>query len=198
MKVNIDRDTGQNMCLVVKKMVCCVTGHRSGGFPFSREEYALKYLVYMEQMRKQLLSLICEGYCSFYTGMAEGADLDFAKNILDLRDREEYDITLTAALPYPVRPVVLETEYQKMRDEILFSCDRVDVVSPQYHRGCMQKRNQYMVDRSDLVLAIWNGKQAGGTWNTIRYARSLGKEIRYIMLDEIGEELLHVPAWNDI
>ena len=180
-------------------MVCCVTGHRSGGFPFSREEYALKYLVYTEQIRKHLLSLICEGYCSFYTGMAEGADLDFAEIVLDLRDREEYDITLTAALPYPVRPVIRETDYHRKRDEILSDCDRVDVVSSQYHKGCMQKRNQYMVDRADLVLAIWNGKQTGGTWNTIRYARSRRKEIRYIMLNEIGEQLPEnlFMRWND-
>ena len=45
-----------------------------------------------------------------------------------------------------------------------------------------------MVDRSDLVLAVWNGKEQGGTWNTIRYARLKGKEIRYIMLNEIRAE----------
>lgn len=170
-------------------MVCCVTGHRSEKFPFPREEYAIKYMVYMERLQKEILSLICEGYCSFYTGMAEGADLDFAEVVLNLRDREEYDITLTAASPYPIRPVIRETDYQRTRDEILYRCNRIDTVSPKYHKGCMQKRNQYMVDCSDLVLAIWNGEQTGGTWNTIRYARSQGKRIQYIMLNEIGEEL---------
>ena len=170
-------------------MVCCVTGHRPGGFPFSREEYALKYMVYMERMRHEILSLICEECDTFYTGMAEGADIDFAETVLDLRDREEYDISLIAALPYPVRTVIRETDYHKTRNEILFRCDRTEIVSPKYDKGCMQRRNQYMVDRSDLVLAVWNGKEQGGTWNTIRYARSKGKEIRYIMLHEIGEEL---------
>ena len=42
-----------------------------------------------------------------------------------------------------------------------------------------------MVDRSDLVFAIWNGKEEGGTWDTIKYARSKGKEIRYLMLDTL-------------
>ena len=59
------------------------------------------------------------------------------------------------------------------------------VISERYFKGCMQKRNRYMVDKSDLVLAIWNGSETGGTWNTIKYARSKNKEILYIMLDEI-------------
>ncbi len=48
----------------------------------------------------------------------------------------------------------------------------------------MQKRNEYMVDKSNLVLAIWNGDKSGGTWNTIKYAMKKGKNIRYIMLNE--------------
>lgn len=49
----------------------------------------------------------------------------------------------------------------------------------------MQKRNEYMVDKSDLVFAIWNRERLGGTWNTIKYAVKKGKSIRYIMLNEI-------------
>lgn len=32
---------------------------------------------------------------------------------------------------------------------------------------------------ADIVLAVWDGKEWGGTWNTIKYARDKGKEIRY-------------------
>ena len=55
-----------------------------------------------------------------------------------------------------------------------------------YYRGCMHKRNRYMVDKADLVLAVWNGVCSGGTWETIKYARKNGKIIRYIMLNEIS------------
>ena len=52
----------------------------------------------------------------------------------------------------------------------------------------MQLRNQYMVDNSDLVLAIWNGKESGGTWNTIKYARKQGKKIQYLMLNDFEND----------
>ena len=42
-----------------------------------------------------------------------------------------------------------------------------------------------MIDKSDLVIAVWNGEEKGGTWDTIKYARENNKTIRYIMLNEI-------------
>ena len=169
-------------------MVCCVTGHRPNGFPFPREKNAKQYENYLYRLRREMELLYNKGYRSFYFGMAEGADLDFAEAVLDFRAGEKVAVTLHAALPYPARPHIRETKYNVKRDEILAQSDYVYVVSPQYDRGCMQRRNCYMVDHSDLVLAIWNGKEMGGTWNTIKYARSKGKNIRYIMLNEICEK----------
>ena len=40
----------------------------------------------------------------------------------------------------------------------------------------MQKRNRYMVDNSDIVIAVWDGTP-GGTENTVRYAEKLGRKI---------------------
>ena len=113
--------------------------------------------------------------------MAEGADTDFAKSVLFYRDVQRKNITLEAALPVPAHFHKNANE----RDHILLNCDFVTAVSEFYHGGCMQKRNCYMVDKSDIILAIWNGKDEGGTWNTIKYARSKGKNIRYIFLNEI-------------
>ena len=41
----------------------------------------------------------------------------------------------------------------------------------------MQIRNRWMVDNSDLVLAVFDGKKEGGTWNCVKYAKSKNKEI---------------------
>jgi hypothetical protein len=41
-----------------------------------------------------------------------------------------------------------------------------------------QKRNEHMVDLADEVICYWDGKEQGsGTWNTIKYARKVGKKV---------------------
>lgn len=44
----------------------------------------------------------------------------------------------------------------------------------------MQKRNEYMVDLADIVIAVWDGS-ASGTGNCVRYAERCGKQIIQIM-----------------
>lgn len=170
-------------------MICCVTGHRSPGFPFARNVSDVEYAFYIDRLYNEIQNLICEGYRDFITGMAEGADLDFARAVLYYKDIE-MDITLEAALPYPVTYPKNQSEYIEERNDILSVCDKKTVVSDHYFRGCMQKRNCYMVDKADIVLAIWNGKSAGGTWNTIKYARSKGKNIRYIMINDLSSDMI--------
>lgn len=44
-----------------------------------------------------------------------------------------------------------------------------------YNQECMQKRNVYMVDNCDMLLAVWDGT-IGGTANCVHYARSVDKK----------------------
>jgi uncharacterized phage-like protein YoqJ len=45
-----------------------------------------------------------------------------------------------------------------------------------YHPAKLQKRNEYMVDNSDIVIAVWDGSK-GGTANCVKYAEKLGRRI---------------------
>lgn len=40
----------------------------------------------------------------------------------------------------------------------------------------MQKRNEYMVNNSDYIIAVWNGKP-NSTGKTVKYAQSKGTKI---------------------
>lgn len=46
----------------------------------------------------------------------------------------------------------------------------------------MEKRNNYMVNKSDVVIAVWNGT-ASGTYNTIKLCKKNGKKLKVIKLN---------------
>ena len=62
--------------------------------------------------------------------------------------------------------------------KILARCSSVLTAHPHgYVPSCMQRRNELMVDDADLVLALWDGVEQGGTWNCIEYAGRVGKKV---------------------
>ena len=56
------------------------------------------------------------------------------------------------------------------------SADERVVLSQSYTPYCMQKRNQYMVDNSDIVIAYIR-RDVGGAFKTFSYAKSKNKQI---------------------
>lgn len=62
-------------------------------------------------------------------------------------------------------------------NDILSKADTVKLVSDEaYKPYLMQKRNEYMVDLADKVIAVWDGSKSG-TANCVRYAKKCGKDI---------------------
>ena len=50
-----------------------------------------------------------------------------------------------------------------------------------YTPGCMMRRNRYMVDRSNRLIALFDGNPGGGTCNTLLYA--IREALEVIQLD---------------
>ena len=44
----------------------------------------------------------------------------------------------------------------------------------------MYKRNQFIVDNSSVIVALWNGSPRSGTANTVNYAKKQGRKVRVI------------------
>ena len=125
-----------------------------------------------ELLRREILNAIGDGYSHFISGFAAGGDLLFADVVAELKER--YPITLEAAIPYPGRMKTPDETFQRL----IRCCDTVKIHSDSYFKGCYLRRNRYLVDQSQRVIAVYNGRPTGGTAATVRYAK--GKDVRVV------------------
>ena len=68
--------------------------------------------------------------------------------------------------------------------DMLFALAVIKLKQEEYKPYLMQKRNEYMVDQSDKVIAVWDGSKSG-TYNCIKYTKKQNKEIIVINPKEI-------------
>ena len=68
-------------------------------------------------------------------------------------------------------------------NDLLAHADLVVNVCDHYHNGVFQQRNVWMVDRSNRLIAYYNGAP-GGTRNTIEYAEKKGVEVEKYIIPE--------------
>ena len=160
---------------------CCCTGHRPKGFPFKYGVDTKRHNAYLQALTQKTELAITEyGITHFISGMALGADLDFAEAVLKLKDK--YPITLECAIPCPNQTLKWSDKDKLRYESILKRADRISIISERYAPECMLKRNRYMVDNSELIIAVFNGIEKGGTWYTINYARKTDTAIELIDL----------------
>jgi uncharacterized phage-like protein YoqJ len=114
----------------------------------------------------------------FYCGMARGIDTLAAQIVLGLREgTPELQLKLIAVCPHRDQAARWSADDKGMYAKLLILADEVVVLSEKYVPGCYHLRNRYMVDRSDVVIAGFDGVTPGGTAWTVAYARKKGRRI---------------------
>lgn len=150
----------------------CVTGHRPNKM-YGYNIYNEKWTNLKTKFKKLLIELGCK---HAWSGMALGVDMVFALAVIELK-AEGYDIKLHCAIPCKNHSCKWFKESVDLYNNILSKADEVALVSDEeYKPWLMQKRNEYMVDRSNKVIAVWDGS-SGGTCNCVKYAERCNKEI---------------------
>ena len=161
-------------------VTCCFSGHRPAKLPWGADENDPRCFDLKQELAARLQGIYEAGYRHFICGMAAGCDLYFAEAVLALRRRCP-EVTLEAAIPCDGQadswPAPLRLRYEAL----VADCDEVSLLQHTYTPGCMQRRNRYMVERSSLLLACYDG-QPGGTMNTILFARRRGCRVITIEL----------------
>lgn len=153
---------------------CCFTGHRPEKLDASEE--AVK-----AWLEEQIDQAIVDGYVTFICGCAMGVDLWAGEIVLRKREKNP-TIHLIAATPWPGFAGRWNEEWKMQYDNLLRQADLTVNVCDHYHQGVFQQRNVWMVDRSNRVIAYYNGT-AGGTKNTIEYAYK--KDIEVVQFDSL-------------
>ena len=151
---------------------CCFTGPRPE--KLNMLEFHIKIL-----LKAEIKRAISDGYVTFITGMDRGIDMWAAEIVLSLKKKNP-DIHLICALPHEDFEKRWSIEEQKKYAEINSEADIVRFINRDYFRACYQRRNEWMVDHSNRVIAAFNG-ELGGTKNTIDYANKCGIEVINIL-----------------
>ena len=155
---------------------CCVTGHRD--IPAEQIDYV------KDALRREIKKAISDGFTCFLSGFADSVDQYFAEIVVDLQ-KVNPALQLTAVLPYQKRLDSLRAREQTR--VLLDACTEVKVIREEYQPSVYSHRNRYLAENSDRVIAVYDGRENGGTVGTIRFAHVLKKELREI---PVGPEII--------
>lgn len=151
-----------------------VTGHRPdklGGYRECKMHSRVKEAI------REALKRLTPDYG--ITGMAQGVDQWFAEECLAL------GIPFIAAIPFKGQEKMWPTEAQLRYHELLGKAHAKETICLGGFAGWkMQKRNEWMVNQSHEVLAVWDGS-SGGTANCVAFAEKLGRPIHRINPKEL-------------
>ena len=151
------------------------TGHRPnklGGYDESVE----KIVDIKNALLYKIIIAYEKGYTNFISGMAIGVDTWGAEAVIKLKN-ELPNITLTSAIPFDGQADRWPVQTSKRYYNILDNADTIHYVCDAgYATWKMQRRNEWMVDNSNLVIAVWDGT-SGGTGHCVEYAKSKECEI---------------------
>lgn len=145
----------------------CFTGHRP-------EKLFQPESVVKDNLEREIKAALADGMNVFISGMARGVDIWAAEIVLKLRKKNP-EIKLICASPFEGFEESWKADWQKRYTAIIEAADLVRFICPGYSRACFQIRNEWMVDHSARVIAVYNG-EPGGTRNTIEYAKRKGIE----------------------
>lgn len=162
----------------MRNNTCCFSGNRSDKLPWRDNENDEMCLEIIDKTRELIKQAIADGYEYFITGMAIGYDMICAEIVIELKNEYPH-IKLIGAIPCRNQEKYWTIRNKERYQNILQHLSTYIVLSREYNSKCIERRNQYMVNNSSLLIALYDGKR-GGVKNTIEYAKQKGLEIKII------------------
>lgn len=160
---------------ICRENTCCFSGYRASKLPWGTNETDPRCAALKIKLYDVAEALYESGIRHFICGMANGSDMYFCEEILKLRE-DRGGITIEAAIPCEEQATRWDEATRNRYFRLVSECDYETLVEKSYTPECMRKRNDYMVDNSSVLVAVYDGR-FGGTMHTVKYAEKMGLEI---------------------
>ena len=157
-----------------RETTCSFTGHRPEKLPWRGDESDPRCLALKERLAAAVEDAYDRGMRHFLCGMARGADFYFCDAVLELRERRS-GVTLEAGIPCEEQAARWSERERERWFSLVERCDGETMLQHHYDKGCMLRRNRYLVDHSSMLIAVYDG-MLGGTMYTLSYAMKQGLE----------------------
>jgi len=162
-------------------MHIALTGHRPSVLGWGYDLNTSNWLKLKVILRTLLYdTLKTYPHLTIHVGGALGADTVWADVAYELRDQYQKPIRVHIHIPgeWQASKWTLESigTWQKHRD----LADEVTVYCPidqPYNGKWLHARNRSMIKQADIIVALWNGQNVGGTASALNDARVLNKPI---------------------
>ncbi len=108
------------------------------------------------------------------TGMAQGWDLAIAEAC------DRATIPFVAVLPFPGADARWPDAQRRRLRALLERAAEVVRLSESPSPGAYHRRDRWMVERAELLVALWDGSRGGGTFSTVRSAEKRRVPVRNV------------------
>jgi len=133
-----------------------------------------------EELAVGAVRLARQGTTVGASGMALGADTLWARAVLDA------GMQLHAVVPFEAQADRWKPDQRAEWRRLRGLAAKETVVGPSprdYVRtiAALHYRNQVLIDTApDGLVAVWDGRQHGGTWQALQYAATVGRDVIWI------------------
>lgn len=129
-----------------------------------------------KKLRGKIRLLYAMGFTNFFCGMALGFDMLAAEEVISLK-AELPKLKLIAVIPFEGQSERWSTREQDRYKSILAKADDSILLCRYYFKGCLLRRNDYMLSHSSGLIVFFDGTPKGGTFYTCRKAKMMGMDI---------------------
>ena len=168
----------QNNTLSCPALNVAFTGHRADSLPWGFNESSDECLKLKAGLLRAIRCAYTEGKRCFLSGMASGVDIYAAEAVLQLRETLP-GIALVCVFPCP--------SSDSRSAAIAAAAASVIVLSSEYCAGCMQRRNRFLVENASMLIAVYDGRRTGGTFQTVGMAARRG--LRTVILNPTAKKV---------